>query len=161
MIGTLSSTEIENLLNRQLVGRIGCRDNNSVYIVPISYAYDGTAIFCHSLEGKKLELMRNNPEVCFQVDEMEDMANWKSVVTWGTFEELTNASERNAALDNLLSRKLPIRSSVTTHLGKTWPFVGNGSNGYNEITGVIFKIHLKGKSGKFEQTSISPSQTIN
>ncbi|MFI5185123.1 MAG: pyridoxamine 5'-phosphate oxidase family protein [Chitinophagales bacterium] len=156
MIGKLSSEEIENLLSKQCVGRIGCYDNDVVYVVPISYAYDGCNIYCHTYEGKKMEMMRKNPKVCFQIDDMKDMANWKSVITWGEFEEINDKEEKIKILKILLQRRLPVSSSVTTHLGKTWPFSGEGSNGLNDIPGIVFKICLKEKSGKFESTSIPP-----
>lgn len=157
MIETLASPEVENLLRTQIVGRIGCHDGDFMYVVPISYAYDGEYVYCHSYEGKKIEMMRKNPKVCFQVDEMRDMANWKSVVAWGEFEELTDHDARSKALQILLKRQLPISSSITTHLGQTWPFTGNGTNGLSEIPGIVFRIYLEEKTGKCECTSESPA----
>lgn len=156
MIGQLASTEIENLLGQQVIGRIGCHNSELVYVVPISYAYDGKNIYCHTYEGRKIDLMRKNPKICFQVDEMKDMANWKSVIAWGDFEELTDKAERNKALRILLQRRLPIISSITTHLGKAWPFSVEDVNGVNNIPGVVFRISIKEKTGKFESTSVSP-----
>src|SRR5436190_2876514 len=116
MIDKLSLSEIEALLYKQCVGRIGCYDDR-VYVVPTSYAYDGKYIYCHTYEGKKMEIMRRNPDVCFQVDEMKDMANWNSVIAWGKFEEVKDQVQRSEALNILLKRELPITSSITTHLG--------------------------------------------
>jgi len=154
MIGTLSPQEIENLLLKQSTGRLGCHNTEEVYVVPISYAYDGENIYCHTYEGKKLKMMRAYPDVCFEVDEMEDMANWKSVIIRGRFEELHDKEQRNNALKILLSRRLPILSSTTTHLGKTWPFTGDEHNGINDIPGIVFKISIKEKTGKFEKVSL-------
>lgn len=161
MLGQLSVAEIENLLRTQIIGRIGCSEEGISYVVPISYAYDGENIYCHGFEGKKIDIMRKNPWVCFQVDETTDLANWKSVIAWGEFEELDDHDERNKALQLLLKRRVPIRSSVTMHLGETWPFVGKGSNGLDEITGVVFRIKLAEKTGKYECTSESPALSFN
>jgi nitroimidazol reductase NimA-like FMN-containing flavoprotein (pyridoxamine 5'-phosphate oxidase superfamily) len=152
MIAQLSPNEIETLLYKQMVGRLGCHDKDVIYIVPISYAYDGKDIYCHSYEGKKMEIMRSNPNVCFQVDDMMDMGNWKSVLAWGNFEELTDTIQRNQALKFLLERRLPIVSSITTHLGEAWPF---SYRDLNEIPGILFRICLKEKTGKFERASES------
>src|ERR1700688_573053 len=108
MLGTLKMPEIEQLLSKQVVGRIGCRYGESVYIVPISYAYDGKYVYCHTHEGRKVDLMRLNPKVCFEVDNMPNMANWQSVIAWGEFEELKDPSERGKALNKLHARILPI-----------------------------------------------------
>jgi len=156
MISKLSDIEIERLLQTRIVGRIGCIDNGRSYVVPISYAYDNRAVYCHSFEGKKIDIMRKNPKVCFQVDETTDMSNWKSVIAWGEFEELTDQFERKKALQILLQRPLPIRSSVTTHLGSAWPFTGDDSNSLNNIPGIVFRIQLDEKTGKSESASSSP-----
>jgi len=156
MIGTLKSEEIEDLLYNQVTGRIGCHDKDFVYVIPISYAYVDNNIYCHTYPGKKLDIMRKNPKVCFQVDEMKDMANWKSVIAWGEFEEVGDQKERNKALRILLQRALPVISSVTTHLGETWPFSVENENEISKIPGVVFRIHLQERTGKMESTSVSP-----
>jgi len=161
MIGQLSSAEIENLLCKQVIGRIGCHNGDLLYVVPISYAYDGKYIYCHAYPGKKIDMMRKNPKICFQVDEMEDMANWKSVIAWGGFEELTDKKEKNKALQILLQRPLPVISSITTHLGGAWPFSGENPNELNDIPGIVFRISLNEKTGKFESTSESPLLMFN
>ena len=128
--------------------------------MPVSYAYDEGSIYCHSLEGQKLAMMRNNPKVCFQVDEMKDMANWKSVITWGNFEEIDDEMERRKALHILSARRLPISSSITTHLGETWPFTDEGANVLKGIAGLFFRISLKEKSGEYESSSVSPQPIL-
>ena len=147
MLGTLQQQKIEELLKNGSVGRIGCCADGEPYITPISYAYDGTYIYCHTNEGKKTAMLRKNPRVCFEVDEMRDMANWKSVIVQGTFEELKDWKKRNAAMQTLLNRYLPMISSITTHLGEHWPFHPNDTN---DIKGIVFRIAIKEKTGRFE-----------
>ena len=60
MFGTLNSEEIEVLLNNQLIGRIGCNANNTTYVVPISFAYDGEFIYSLTREGMKINIMRHH-----------------------------------------------------------------------------------------------------
>jgi uncharacterized protein len=160
MIGILSPSEVEDVLSLQCVGRIGCHDHDHIYVVPTSYAYDGESIYCHAYEGKKIDLMRTNPDICFEVDEMSDMANWQSVILQGQFEEINDQDERVKALKILLQRRLPISSSITTHLGQTWPFVGNGFSGLSDIPGVVFRISIREKTGRFEKTSLSPLLSV-
>jgi nitroimidazol reductase NimA-like FMN-containing flavoprotein (pyridoxamine 5'-phosphate oxidase superfamily) len=155
MLGELSATEIEDLLRKQFVGRIGCHDKDLVYVVPISYAYDKDCVYCHAYEGKKIDIMRKNPKVCFQVDEMRDMANWRSVMAWGEFHELSNEDEKAHALLVLLHRQLPSPSSITTHLGKFWPFAAPNTAELVKIPGITFLISLTEKTGRFESTTES------
>ena len=161
MVGKLSLEEIDELLAQQIVGRIACRSDDQVYIIPISYAFDSNTIYCHGYEGKKTDMMRKNPKVCFQVDEMKDMGNWKSVLAWGDYKELTDSTERNQALKILLKRSLPIISSITTHLGETWPFSDTAENELEKIPGIVFKISIKEKTGRYESNSDSPLLMFN
>lgn len=154
MLGKLNAEQIDELLRTQLVGRIGCHADGDTYVVPISYAYDGRYVYCHTEEGKKTAMMRKNPKVCFQVDEMKDMANWKSVITQGVFEELSDHSQITHAMQSLLDRYLPVVSSITTHLGKDWPF---RPDDLSEIDGVVFRIEIREKSGRFESGAASPA----
>src|SRR5688572_26624824 len=152
MLGTLKPGDVEDFLNTQVVGRIATHADGETYIVPISYAYDGQYIYCHTNEGKKVSMMRKNPKVCFEVDELKNMGNWKSVITQGVFEELKNKEERNAAMYILLDRNLPLISSVTTHLGEQWPFQPKD---ISEIEGIVFRILITEKSGRFETNTKS------
>jgi hypothetical protein len=147
MFGKLSSVQIEKVIAENVVGRLGCHADGKSYVVPISYAYDGQSIYARTFEGLKISMMRKNPNVCFQIDEMENMANWKSVVTWGIYEELKNEQERNEGLEKLISRMLPEISSETVKLSPQWPFP---TNDFSKIRGIIFRIRLTEKTGRFE-----------
>jgi uncharacterized protein len=148
MIGNLENSEIESVLESAVIGRIGCHSEGTTYVVPISYAYDKGIVYALSAEGLKLSIMRQNPEVCFEVESQRNMANWKTVIAWGTFTELTDAHSRKMGLDKLTARILPLESSQTTHLYPDWPFAPRDEK---LIKGVVFQIKLHKISGRFER----------
>jgi len=151
MFGILTKDRIEKVIRENVLGRIGCNENGKTYILPITYAYDGKSIYAHSREGLKISIMRKNPQVCFQVDTMRDMADWQSVLLWGTFEELTEEEDRNDAVQKLLNRKLPLISSETVKLSPEWPFhTGNLSS----VPGIFFKINITEKTGRYEELEV-------
>ena len=141
MLGELTTIQIEDVLRQNLVGRIGAHAYGRTYVVPITYAYDGRAIYGHSGEGMKLHMMRKNPRVCFEVDYMDDMANWMSVIAWGAFEELHGdaASEAMEFLVRELEPRLegPPGDSAHPHSGDVRP--------------VLYRIVLEEKTGRFER----------
>ena len=157
MFGNLTADQMEELLQKEVVGRIGCYCDNKVYVVPISYAYDGKNIYAHTYEGLKIDMMRKNPHVCFEIDDFNDMGRSQSVIAWGRFEEITDKEERNTALRLLLNRSLPAISSITTHLGNTWPF---SEDELDDIDGIIFRISFSERTGRFEITDALP-ETLN
>ncbi len=151
MFGELDDNQIEEVLHRQIVGRIGCHADGITYVVPISYGYDGESIYAHTHDGMKITMMRKNPEVCFQVDEMPEMANWNSVIAWGEFEEITDPQDRTDALKLLLERNLPYIASKTVQLAPNWPFIPTTTD---KISGIVFKIKLGKKTGRYERYDV-------
>jgi uncharacterized protein len=107
MLGELSREQIEHLLHSEVVGRIGCHAEGRTYVVPVNYVYDGEYVYGHAAEGMRVRMMRANPEVCFQVDWRAGLSNWRSVIAWGTFEELYGRDAARA-MDLLLDRLLPL-----------------------------------------------------
>lgn len=146
MFGNLSENGIEHVLKSQLLGRIGCHSNNLTYIVPICYAYDENCIYARTFEGMKLKIMRENPKVCFQVDHLERMGKWQSVICWGEFEELTDSDKRNKAIEVLQNRISAVIGDPNLRVSHYWPFSIDSAN----ADGIIFCIHISEKTGKFE-----------
>src|SRR5688500_15014202 len=97
MVGQLSKMGMHQLLRRSKLGRIGCSNGNQVYVVPVNYVFDGQSIICQSLEGRKIRMMQKNPSVCFQVDEIIHLSEWKSVIIMGRYEEITDEDEKFSA----------------------------------------------------------------
>lgn len=149
MFDTLSQKQIVEVISKNFVGRLGCHADDKTYVVPISYAFDGECIYFRTFEGMKISMMRKNPEVCFQVDKLENMANWESAIIWGTFEELTDKKERKKGLKILLSRILPNISSEMVKFTSEWPFPP--TNDLNKIEGIVFRIHIKEMTGRRER----------
>jgi nitroimidazol reductase NimA-like FMN-containing flavoprotein (pyridoxamine 5'-phosphate oxidase superfamily) len=62
--------EMEKVLNQAEVGRIAFSDGFLPYIIPLNFVYhEGKIAFHCAWEGKKLELIKKNPNCCFEVDE--------------------------------------------------------------------------------------------
>ena len=104
MTRTLSEAEARNLIAAGKIGRLGCVDNGEPYVVPINYVFEGVSIYSHSLPGRKIEILRTHPRACIQVDEIENDFEWRSVIAFGTFEEIRVPSDRSAILGKLLAR---------------------------------------------------------
>lgn len=133
MVGLLSRDEIETLLRRHRVGRLGCCLDDGPYVVPMNYAYDGIAIYAASGPGQKIDAMQAQPRVSFEIDEIDGAEIWRSVIAEGVYEELTNDGERSAAFDRLRM---------------TW--TGQASCNPAPPAGIIvFRIRLLEKTGRF------------
>lgn len=94
MLGSLTPEQCRHLLNANHIGRVGCAFKNRPTIIPITYVFDGKAIYCRSYEGTKIRIMRRNSSVCFQVDHIASLRSWYSIIAWGRYEELTSSADQ-------------------------------------------------------------------
>jgi len=150
MFGELNSDQIEELMNDQFIARIGCFADGVTYVVPVSYAYDGTFVYGRAFDGMKISMMRKNPKICFEVDNTKNLANWQSVIAWGEFEEIKENKERRNALQKLSDRVLPMISSETMHITPEWPF---STKDIDKVDGIVYRIRLTKKTGRYEKSS--------
>ncbi len=157
MFGEMDRTQIQQLLSRQILGRLGCHANGLTYIVPVSYVYDNGIVYCHTQEGQKLTMLRLNPRVCLQVDNTADLANWQSVICWGVFEELKKDEERLHALTVLNQRSFPMQTSGKMRINREWPFIADNAA---DVDGVFFRIVIDKMTGRFEESLSRHSQLV-
>jgi len=60
--------EMDDILASSNVMYLGLADQNIPFVVPVFFAYDGTAIYFHSASaGSKIEILKRNPKACFVV----------------------------------------------------------------------------------------------
>jgi uncharacterized protein len=111
----LSNEESRRLLQTARVGRLGCIVNGEPYVVPLNYYLEGDYLYSHSLAGLKITGLRENPNACVQVDEMETDLHWRSAIGFGKFEEITKPDERADMLNRLL-RSFPMLTPVESAL---------------------------------------------
>jgi uncharacterized protein len=150
MLGELSDAQIDQILHAQIVGHLGCRSDERIYVVPVTYVYHEGYIYAHSKEGMKVKLMRDNPKVCFQVDVIDNMTNWRSVIVWGKYEELKTEKQQLAGMKIMTDRLLPFSISETvrpSHSHSHPPEVVEKG-----FKAVAYRIKAIEKTGRFEKT---------
>jgi nitroimidazol reductase NimA-like FMN-containing flavoprotein (pyridoxamine 5'-phosphate oxidase superfamily) len=149
MLGNLNEDQIEDLLKGMPIGRIGCHADGITYIVPVNYVYDGIAVYAHSALGMKIDMMRKNPDICFQVDDIRSLQNWESVIAWGKFEEITDMQQREDAMQKIINWVMPLMKGDTAQ--PSHGFTNNENNVGSGVELVLYKINLSKKTGRFER----------
>lgn len=147
MLGKLNETQIEALLTSQVTGRLGCVADDRQYIVPVNYYYKNGTIYSHSAAGTKIDMMRKNPNVCFQVDEISSIFRWRSAILWGVFEEITETEKKHQVMQGITHRLMPLVTSPTGHPSHgITPTEADLQN----LQIIVYKITITEQSGKFE-----------
>ncbi|HEX5521565.1 MAG TPA: pyridoxamine 5'-phosphate oxidase family protein [Longimicrobiaceae bacterium] len=81
----LDREEIDALLARHHIGRLAYRDGEHVDIEPIHYVYADGWIYGRTAPGTKVEAVQRQWWVAFEIDEVEGLFDWRSVVVHGGF----------------------------------------------------------------------------
>ncbi len=93
-IRELDPGDIRSILGRNLLGRIAFLRDDRIDVVPIHYVYSDGSIYGRTAEGGKLTAMKlGGTLVALEVDEVQSMRRWQSVLVHGTFRMLTETGE--------------------------------------------------------------------
>jgi nitroimidazol reductase NimA-like FMN-containing flavoprotein (pyridoxamine 5'-phosphate oxidase superfamily) len=98
----LTRAECEAVLARSNIGRIAFSYRDHVDIEPIHYVFKDQWIYGRTTPGTKLRTLAHNRWLAFEVDEVQALFEWKSVVVKGALYLLehngSNGEAYNAAL---------------------------------------------------------------
>jgi len=105
--------EIDAIMRKARVCRLGWCDEGKPYVVPVCFGYDGRALYFHSSpRGRKMNVLRRSPDVCFEVDvdvelvPADEACRWgvryRSVIGFGRAVPIDDPQEKRKALDILM-----------------------------------------------------------
>jgi nitroimidazol reductase NimA-like FMN-containing flavoprotein (pyridoxamine 5'-phosphate oxidase superfamily) len=136
---------ISRIIGMCRVCRLGLAKDNVPYILPVSFGYDGTALYIHTAKsGRKIEFFEANPTVCLEFEHgvklkphEHDPCSWsfsyQSVIGYGVISELTDPAEAIAAM-HLIMR---------TYSEQDWSFTRESVAALR-----VWKISIESLSGK-------------
>lgn len=144
-------SQIDAIIRGSLVCRVAMARDHLPYIVPLSFGYDGSALYFHTArQGKKIEHFLTNPQVCFEfernveVRSHPDLAckwslNYESVIGYGSIAELLEPVAREHALNQIMRQ----------YSGKDWPFEPSSLSNVR-----LWKLTITALSGKRSQPKL-------
>ncbi len=106
---------LTDLLATALVCRLALVDDGEPYLVPLNYGYRDNALYFHSAPvGRKIDALRRNNRVCFEVESPHEIVRheqpceWgvkvRSIVGYGRVDFVTDLEEKRRALDVLMAQ---------------------------------------------------------
>jgi nitroimidazol reductase NimA-like FMN-containing flavoprotein (pyridoxamine 5'-phosphate oxidase superfamily) len=105
---------IEEIIAKAQICRIGLSMEGEPYVFPVNFGYRDRCLYFHSAQqGRKIEMIKKNPRVCFQMETdvelipTEKACDWsikyRSVIGYGKASFLNNRAEMKEALDTIMS----------------------------------------------------------
>lgn len=101
--------QMEAILRSESIGHLALTHDGELYLVPLNYTYDSGRILFHcALTGRKLDMIRAQPNVCFEVCRQEGPpvehhgrkcdSPFVSVICWGAARVIDDLEERREVL---------------------------------------------------------------
>ncbi len=156
MLKDLTPADCDKLLASQVYGHLGCYADQEVYVVPATYVYEADVIYSYTHDGKKIQIMRLNNQVCFQTESMKSPQDWQSVICWGMFEEVRDKAEQTRAID-LLTKQFADHNCKCDPFHS--PLVEDAKGApHTDQCPIIYKITITKKTGKRERPPVAHAQ---
>jgi len=138
-IDEMGQKEIYELLNKVGRGHLGCIGEGHPYVVPMHYYLKDSEIYIFTTEGMKTKYMNANPEVCLQIEEVDDLLHWRSIIVTGRAEPLTVKQNIDQAMQFIKAEN----PTLSPALNRTWI----DAWGRSEVI-AIYRIHESEISGR-------------
>ncbi|HVE58440.1 MAG TPA: pyridoxamine 5'-phosphate oxidase family protein [Pyrinomonadaceae bacterium] len=116
----MSNGQIKEVLKSIGFGHLGMARGIHPYVVPIHYAYDEPHIYIYTTEGKKTEIIKDNPEVCLQVEDVKSDTDWVSIIATGEAVIITDRAEHERALDFILAANPTLTPAISIRWMDSW-----------------------------------------
>jgi len=102
-------TAIEAIIRKAQVCRLGMADGGQPYVVPLCFGYEEGVLYFHTgAQGRKLEVLRRNSSVCFELEADVELVpadqpcrwamKYRSVIGFGTAAFVNDSAEKRRAL---------------------------------------------------------------
>jgi len=142
LIHELTPADCADVLSRTNLARLACCHMNQPYVVPVSFTYDSrqACVFSFSSLGRKVEWMRKNPNVCLEVEDVDDRFNWTTVVVFGRYDEIGDAPQDK----DLRQRALQLFNERS----RWWLPGAAKPGGANHHGVVLYRIHIDRMTGR-------------
>jgi hypothetical protein len=154
------TAEIAKIMKNAQVGRLGLSMNEQPYVVPVNFAFDHERIYFHCADtGMKLDFLRNNTRVCFEVDENLGTVPgatpclfgtaYRSVIAFGVARILSD-SEEKAMATRLVTMKYAGKETadeITSEMTEAY----RSSRGSNLV---VVEIKVDSITGKHREISL-------
>jgi nitroimidazol reductase NimA-like FMN-containing flavoprotein (pyridoxamine 5'-phosphate oxidase superfamily) len=97
---------IESVIRRADVCRLGLSDDGQPYIVPLNFGYEEGVLYFHSApEGRKIDIIRKNPRVCFEVDVDHELVKAEAACDWSASYESVIGFGKAAIVEDDASKR--------------------------------------------------------
>ncbi|MFQ3621388.1 MAG: pyridoxamine 5'-phosphate oxidase family protein [Spirochaetales bacterium] len=136
---------LEDILRSNFMVRVAWASEEGPYVLPLHYGYRSGRLYIHSAQtGRKIELSRLNPRVCFEISDSIQVlpadtpcgfsTRYRSLIGMGRIQVVSDVQEKREALSILMEQ-------ITGKTGHFFP-----QDRVDKVT--LLRIDIESLSGK-------------
>lgn len=111
---------LHGVIRKAQVCRIALVDDDTPYLVPMSFGFDGTHLYFHAAkQGQKIEMLRKNPKICVEFEQDLELVPGKKPCDYG-FHYMTVVCHGQAEFLDVLEEKRWALHHIITQYQVDW-----------------------------------------
>ncbi len=115
--------DIENILRQSKVCRLAMVDEDKPYMVPMNFGYSDGCLFFHcAKQGRKIDLIKKNPNICFEVDELIRLKKASLACDWGIDFKSVIGSGKAQFIEDSKEKILALNTIMSQYSGRTFEY---------------------------------------
>jgi uncharacterized protein len=135
---------IDSVIEKSKVCRLGLVDGNKPYIVPLCFGYEENVLYFHAaLEGRKIDILRANPNVCFEFDITGEITSSGMACGWGIEYQSVIGSGVAVFIEEPDEKRRALGAIVAQYSDRKFEFNENSMSGTT-----VFKVDIDSMTGK-------------
>ena len=135
---------IEAILAKSTVCRLALSTNDRPYIVPLCFGYEDNALYFHTArEGKKIDILKKNNRVCFEVDCDHELVSNETPCKWSMKYRSVIGDGKASLIDDPESKRRALDIVMLHYAGRP-----SGYSAGNMEKMLIIKVEIESMTGK-------------
>jgi uncharacterized protein len=136
--------EIEAIINKAEICHIALCDGDKPYVIAVNFGFEDKCLYFHcAREGRKLDIIKSNNNVCFMIDTDREMIISDTACDWGFKYKSIIGFGKAFIVDDLDEKKRGLDIIMTQYTDKAFEYKND------RVAGIlIVKIEIEYMSGK-------------
>lgn len=114
---------IEEIIRQSQVCRLAMVDQDKPYVVPLNFGFKWPYLYFHSArQGRKIEVLRKNPQVCFEFDQLIKLKKHKEACEWGLAYTSVIGEGKAILVDDIKEKELALKVIMAQYSTREFGF---------------------------------------
>ena len=136
--------EIERTISSASLCHLSMVDDGKPYVVPLNFGYLDRTLYFHSApEGRKIDVLRKNPDVCFSIVGRYDLVGGEKACSWTEKYSSVIGTGKATIVENRAGKEKGLAILMGQYSDKGYEF------SEVDLTGiVVIKVRIEEMTGK-------------